>query len=104
MVLVVADDNGCHSSQNEQDTRYYARCAGVPCLEPASAPECKDFMKLAYELSEPVSYTHLDVYKRQRQKENKNFDFVSGAVPQTGAAGRCLYGRAFQGEYGQHSD
>ena len=52
MVLVVADDNGCHSSQNEQDTRYYARSAGVPCLEPASAPECKDFMKLAYELSE----------------------------------------------------
>ncbi len=52
VVLVVADDTGCHSSQNEQDSRYYARAAGVPMLEPASAQECKDFMKLAYELSE----------------------------------------------------
>lgn len=52
MVLVVADDTGCHSSQNEQDSRYYARAAGVPMLEPASAQECKDFMKLAFALSE----------------------------------------------------
>lgn len=52
MVLAVGDDNGCHSSQNEQDTRYYARSAGVPCLEPSSAAECKEFMKLAYDISE----------------------------------------------------
>lgn len=52
LVLLVADDNGCHSSQNEQDSRYYGRGAGVPVLEPANAQECKDFMKYAYDLSE----------------------------------------------------
>ena len=51
-VILVADDNGCHSSQNEQDSRYYGRSAGVPMLEPANAQECKDYMKLAYEISE----------------------------------------------------
>ncbi len=51
-VAIVADDNGCHSSQNEQDTRFYARSAGVPILEPSSSQECKDFLKFAYELSE----------------------------------------------------
>lgn len=52
LALIVADDNGCHSSQNEQDTRFYAKSAGVPCLEPASSQECKDFVKIAYEISE----------------------------------------------------
>ncbi len=52
LVILVADDNGCHSSQNEQDSRYHGRGAGVPILEPANAQECKDFMKFAYELSE----------------------------------------------------
>lgn len=52
LVLLVADDNGCHSSQNEQDSRYHGRGAGVPILEPANAQECKDFMKFAYEMSE----------------------------------------------------
>lgn len=51
-VVLVADDNGCHSSQNEQDSRYYGRSAGVPVLEPSNAQECKDYIKLAYELSE----------------------------------------------------
>lgn len=52
IVFIVADDNGCHSSQNEQDSRFYARSAGVPMLEPASAQECKDYIKLAFEYSE----------------------------------------------------
>ena len=51
-VVLVADDNGCHSSQNEQDSRYYGRSAGVPVLEPANALECKDYIKQAYEISE----------------------------------------------------
>ncbi len=51
-VILVADDNGCHSSQNEQDSRYYGRSAGVPVLEPADAQECKDYIKAAYEISE----------------------------------------------------
>jgi indolepyruvate ferredoxin oxidoreductase alpha subunit len=44
-LLLSADDPGCHSSQNEQDNRYYARLAGLPCLEPASAQEAKDMTR-----------------------------------------------------------
>ena len=52
LVIVVADDPGMHSSQNEQDSRYYARSAHVPMLEPSNAQEAKDFVRLAYEISE----------------------------------------------------
>ncbi len=52
MVIVVADDPGQHSSQTEQDTRQYARLAKLPLLEPANAPEARDYMKIAFELSE----------------------------------------------------
>jgi len=51
-VVVVADDAGCHSSQNEQDSRHYARAAKLPMLEPADSSEALAFTKLAYELSE----------------------------------------------------
>lgn len=51
-VIVVADDPGLASSQNEQDTRMIARAAHVPVLEPADSQEAKDFMKFGYELSE----------------------------------------------------
>lgn len=52
LVLVVADDPEMHSSQNEQDSRNYARFAKVPMLEPSDSQECKEFTKLAFELSE----------------------------------------------------
>ncbi len=52
LVLVVCDDPGIHSSQNEQDTRLFARFAGVPVLEPSDAQEACDFTRLAFELSE----------------------------------------------------
>mgnify|MGYP005766797357 FL=1 len=52
MVLVVADDPGMYSSQNEQDTRMVARAAMVPVVEPSDSSEAKEFMKYAYELSE----------------------------------------------------
>lgn len=52
MVLAVADDPGMHSSQNEQDSRHYAIGAKVPMLEPSDSQECKDYTKLAYEISE----------------------------------------------------
>ena len=52
LVIVVADDPGMHSSQNEQDSRYYARSAHIPMLEPSNANEAKEFVKLAYEISE----------------------------------------------------
>ena len=102
----MADDQGLHSSQNEQDSRHYAIAAKLPMVEPADSAECIDFVKKAYDLSEKydtpfmlrlstrishsqslvevgereerpvrdyqknpgtVSYTHLDVYKRQDQ-------------------------------------
>ncbi len=52
LVLISADDPGMHSSQNEQDNRYYARLAKVPMLEPADSQEAHDFTRLAFELSE----------------------------------------------------
>lgn len=52
LVIVTADDPGMHSSQNEQDNRYYAPHAKVALLEPADSQECKDFVKSAFELSE----------------------------------------------------
>ncbi len=51
-VIVVADDPGLASSQNEQDTRMIGRASHVPVLEPSDSQEAKDFIKFAYELSE----------------------------------------------------
>lgn len=59
-VLVTADDPSMHSSQNEQDNRYYAKSAKMPMFEPSDSQECKDFLKEAYKVSEefdtPVLY------------------------------------------------
>ena len=52
MVIGVADDAGMHSSQNEQDSRHYARASKIPMLEPSDSAEALRFTKLAYELSE----------------------------------------------------
>ncbi len=52
LVIGVADDAGMHSSQNEQDSRHYARASKIPMLEPSDSTEALAFAKLAYELSE----------------------------------------------------
>ncbi|OPY68504.1 MAG: indolepyruvate ferredoxin oxidoreductase [Syntrophorhabdus sp. PtaU1.Bin002] len=52
MVIIVADDPNVHSSQNEQDSRNWARFGKAPMLEPADAQECKDFTKIAFDISE----------------------------------------------------
>ena len=52
LVVVVADDAGMHSSQNEQDSRHYARAAKIPMLEPSDSEECRDFAALAFDISE----------------------------------------------------
>ena len=52
LVVVVADDPGMYSSQNEQDSRMVARAAMVPIVEPSDSAEAKEFMKYAYDLSE----------------------------------------------------
>ena len=52
LVICVADDPGMHSSQNEQDSRHYAKAAKVPMLEPSDSQEALEFTKKAFELSE----------------------------------------------------
>jgi indolepyruvate ferredoxin oxidoreductase alpha subunit len=54
LVLVIADDPGAYSSQNEQDSRIYAQFAKIPCLEPADAQEAKDMVIAAFDLSEKI--------------------------------------------------
>lgn len=52
LVLVTADDPEMHSSQNEQDNRNYAKFAKIPMYEPADSDECREFTRLAFEMSE----------------------------------------------------
>ncbi|MCH5213155.1 MAG: indolepyruvate ferredoxin oxidoreductase subunit alpha [Oscillospiraceae bacterium] len=52
LVLCVADDPGMHSSQNEQDSRHYAKASKILMLEPSDSAECKEYTKKAFELSE----------------------------------------------------
>jgi indolepyruvate ferredoxin oxidoreductase alpha subunit len=54
LVIAVADDPGMHSSQNEQDSRYFAQFALIPCLEPRNQQECYDLVFEAFELSEEL--------------------------------------------------
>jgi indolepyruvate ferredoxin oxidoreductase alpha subunit len=59
-VVLVADDPGMYSSQNEQDSRYFAKVAKVPIFEPSDADEGRELVKRAFDLSErfqtPVMY------------------------------------------------
>ena len=52
LVIAVADDQGMHSSQNEQDSRHHAIASKVPMLEPSDSAEVKEFVKTAFEISE----------------------------------------------------
>ncbi len=52
MVIMTADDPSMFSSQNEQDNRHYAHFAHVPLLEPSNPQEAKDFLKVAFQISE----------------------------------------------------
>ncbi len=87
-VACVADDPGMHSSQNEQDTRNYARFAKVPLFEPSDSQEAKDFLKLAMEISEKyktpailrsttrVSHSRSLVSWEDREATQKNIGLV----------------------------
>lgn len=52
LVIITADDPGLHSSQNEQDNRYYAKFGKVAMMEPSDSQEAKDMVKIAMEISE----------------------------------------------------
>lgn len=87
-VACVADDPGMHSSQNEQDSRNYARFAKVPLFEPSDSQEAKDFLKLAIEISEKyktpailrsttrVSHSRSLVFWEDRAGSQKNIGLV----------------------------
>ncbi|MGC8795844.1 thiamine pyrophosphate-dependent enzyme [Thermodesulfovibrio sp.] len=55
LVLAVGDDPGAYSSQNEQDSRFYASFAKIPCFEPSDAQEAKDMTYLAFDISEELA-------------------------------------------------
>lgn len=87
-VLISADDPGMHSSQNEQDNRNYARFAKIPMLEPSDSQEAKDFVKLAFRLSERfdtpvmvrittrIAHSESIVEPGEREKTDKPLEFV----------------------------
>ncbi|MDR2115455.1 MAG: indolepyruvate ferredoxin oxidoreductase subunit alpha [Planctomycetaceae bacterium] len=86
-VAVVADDPGMHSSQNEQDTRHFARFAKIPIFDPSDSEEAKEFMKLAIQLSEEyctpvilrsttrVSHSRGVVGEQPRQESGRSINF-----------------------------
>lgn len=82
LVLLSADDPGCHSSQNEQDNRTYARFAQMPCFEPATAQEAKDMTRdallLARETQQPVMLRTTTRVNHLRGEVN------FGALPENG--------------------
>ncbi|MBN1280262.1 MAG: indolepyruvate ferredoxin oxidoreductase subunit alpha [Candidatus Thermoplasmatota archaeon] len=66
-LIVSADDPSCHSSQNEQDNRYFALFASAPMLEPTTPQEAKEMTRLGFELSEQL---HLPVLLRTTTRLN----------------------------------
>ena len=52
LIVLAADDPSMHSSQNEQDSRFYAKFAMIPCLEPSNQQEAYDMMAYGFDLSE----------------------------------------------------
>ncbi|MDR3121319.1 MAG: hypothetical protein LBU58_08315, partial [Clostridiales bacterium] len=83
LVIMAADDPGMHSSQNEQDSRYYGLSAKVPVLEPADSQECYDFVKAAFELSERFD-TPVIVRLTTRVAHSRS---LVAAAPGSGAGG-----------------
>ena len=87
LVLVVADDPEMHSSQNEQDSRHYARFAKVPMLEPADSEECRAFTRLAFELAERFD---TPVMLRSSTRISHGKSIVSLGEPETGLPAPAL--------------
>ncbi|HOV12827.1 MAG TPA: thiamine pyrophosphate-dependent enzyme [Spirochaetota bacterium] len=87
LVIVCADDPYMHSSQNEQDNRYYAKSAKLPMLDPSDSQEAYDFTKYAFELSEKydtpvilrtttrISHSKSVVIDSNERSEKKDFIF-----------------------------
>ncbi len=78
LVVAVADDPGMHSSQNEQDSRYYADFARILCLEPADQQQAYDMTREAFDLSERF---HLPVMIRLVTRLAHSRSVVTPAPP-----------------------
>ena len=79
-VIMVADDPSMWSSQNEQDTRVYAKFANVPVLEPISPHEAKEMTKYAFELSE--KFKHFVILRTTTRSSHARGDVVLGELPE----------------------
>jgi len=79
-VIMVADDPSMWSSQNEQDTRVYAKFANVPVLEPSSPHEAKEMTKYAFELSE--KFKHFVILRTTTRISHARGDVVLGELPE----------------------
>lgn len=77
LVLLVADDPSCYSSQNEQDSRYYASFARIPCLDPCDSQEAYDFAKRSFELSEKFD-TPVMLHETMRVAHTRTMVDVAG--------------------------
>jgi len=87
LVIVVADDPEMHSSQNEQDSRHYARAAKIPMLEPADSEEARLFTRLAFEISEEFD---TPILLRSTTRISHTKSIASLGEPVTGLPVPCL--------------
>ena len=87
LVVITADDPSLHSSQNEQDNRHYARFAKIPMLEPADSQEAKDYIKLAFQISETFD---TPVFLRSTTRVSHSKSIVALEEPQKSEAGTAL--------------
>ncbi|ASI98890.1 indolepyruvate ferredoxin oxidoreductase subunit alpha [Thermococcus celer] len=90
-VIMVADDPSMWSSQNEQDTRVYAKFANVPVLEPSSPQEAKDMAKYAFELSE--KFKHFVILRTTTRSSHARGEVVLGELPEEIKAGKRKFGK-----------
>jgi len=89
-VIMVADDPSMWSSQNEQDTRVYAKFANVPVLEPIDPHEAKEMTKYAFELSE--KFKHFVILRTTTRSSHARGDVVLGELPEEIKTGKRKFG------------
>ena len=77
-VVITADDPGMHSSQNEQDNRFFAKFAKIPMLEPSDSQEAKEFVKIAFDMSEQFD---VPVFLRTTTRTSHSKSIVEFAEP-----------------------
>lgn len=78
-VIITADDPGMHSSQNEQDNRFFAKFAKIPMLEPSDSQEAKEFIKIAFDISEQFD---VPVFVRTTTRTSHSKSVVELSEPQ----------------------